>query len=234
MRLRPPPPLLPWRGNYGRIFALPKIRAAHPQPRLVSLPSAVLRVSHIGQGSRGSTCAPRSTTASAASALDAFDSMCRPVLEIGQPRTTRHFAGREHWTISFINMDTSITLETKPLIEAHGRAAQAETRRLAEQAEAITRLRKNHLKAGDTIYVVVRQIRAAKTGMTRHIALFVMHGEKPVCITWDASCAMSIQYNIKYSAIRIDGCGCDAINPVVRDLAWSVFGSDDALKYYLM
>jgi hypothetical protein len=100
----------------------------------------------------------------------------------------------------------------------------------AERAEAIVHLKGDYLKAGDTVYAILRHV--SKSGMSRWIDLYCINSQRqPLRITWSAAKALAARYDRRHEALRIDGCGFDVGHDAVHDLAWTLFGNSDALTY---
>ena len=94
----------------------------------------------------------------------------------------------------------------------------------AQQAELLTEAEaqlRAVLRSGDTIYTVLRHV--SRSGMMRHISLFVIRDNQPVCLDWQTAQLLGWQL-AKGDGIKVGGCGMDMGFHLVYSLSAALFG----------
>lgn len=101
---------------------------------------------------------------------------------------------------------------------------------LEKQKQNATDSLKRMLKAGDTVYTVLRHVSAS--GMTRHIDLYVMKDNKPVYLSGFASQVLEYKRADKGNyALIVGGCGMDMGFHLVYTLSRKLFNDGYALNH---
>ena len=98
------------------------------------------------------------------------------------------------------------------------------TEKQQQKANAIESL-KNILKAGDTVYTIIRHVSAS--GMSRSISLVIAKDNEMQDITWYAARAMEDTIDSKNGGIKVSGCGMDIGFSVVYNLSRVLFKDED-------
>jgi len=140
--------------------------------------------------------------------------------ESGKHRTTWHFAGRGARAIPHLNMNNKIIAD-KPLTKKQ--TVQA------ERAKAIDYLRGDYLKAGDTVYTILRHVSAS--GMSRLLDVYCIKDNKPLRLTWNVAVALERTYDRRKEALRVSGAGEDVGFATVYHLSHTLFGDGYALQH---
>ena len=94
------------------------------------------------------------------------------------------------------------------------------TQKQSARDDAITALRET-LKPGDTVYTVLRNV--SRSGMTRSIDAYVIHGNSPHWISRRVAAAIDAPFDEKRDAVKMGGCGMDMGFALVYQLSHTLY-----------
>ena len=89
-----------------------------------------------------------------------------------------------------------------------------------QQQRAIERLREQ-IKPGNIIYTDLKHV--SRSGMMRHINVFIMRDNEPVNITRFVADALDIRQTDAFGPLKVSGCGMDMGFYVVYSLSRTLF-----------
>lgn len=91
---------------------------------------------------------------------------------------------------------------------------------LAEQEEAVTRLREL-VQPGSTVWTTVRHV--TRSGMSRSISIYVWQDEGPFDISWLAARALGWKIDQQRGGVKVAGCGMDMGFHLVYSLSRTLY-----------
>lgn len=97
------------------------------------------------------------------------------------------------------------------------------TAKQKEQEEARRELRKL-CRPGTTVWTVLRHV--SRSGMMRHIDLYVMRKGRPRWISGYAARALDYRTDSRTGALKVSGCGMDMGFHLVNSLSYALHGYD--------
>lgn len=77
------------------------------------------------------------------------------------------------------------------------------------------------LVPGETVYTILRNV--SRSGMTRHLDVYVMRDNAPRRITWAVGKACGYAYSDRWDALTVGGCGMDMGFHVVYGLSRTIY-----------
>lgn len=95
------------------------------------------------------------------------------------------------------------------------------TKKEREKTEAVNILKEWGLNDGTVVYAKVTQV--SRSGMSRHVELFMVKGEDLVDISYWAARALQWGYADRFPrGIRVSGCGMDMLFHTVNALSYAM------------
>tara|TARA_A100001201_G_scaffold71938_1_gene65760 strand:- start:267 stop:575 length:309 start_codon:yes stop_codon:yes gene_type:complete len=88
---------------------------------------------------------------------------------------------------------------------------------------------KKYLKKGDTVYTICKHV--SQSGMTRHIAFYIMLDNEPFIINAHIADVLDMKFNKHNDALKVSGTGMDLGFHIVYSLSYTLFNDGYHIKH---